>query len=394
MVQNKNMKISVLTPDLSHNCLGRAHLLAKVLQRHYEVEIIGPIFGDGVWSPVADDKSIEYKSVKIYGSLKPYGQIKKLVKKITGDVIYASKPVFSSFGVGLLKKLINNTPLILDIDDWEMGFVKERCCNLSFSRRFKSLLGSFVYLYSMDSYWNNLFGEKLANLADKITVSNIFLQKKFGGEILWHARNTDFFNPERFDKDLIRQNYEIDKHKKVVIFLGTPRSHKGIEDLIKAVTMIKNPEIMLVIVGIDDKNQYCKNLVKIAKKMLNKKITVFGVQPFEKCPELLAMADIVAIPQRKKFATVGQMPVKVIDAMAMAKPIIATDVCDLPKVLDECGWIVEPENAMELAKAIEYVLDNPNEAEEKGLKARQECIEKYSFDAIEKVLVKMFSTLS
>jgi len=43
------MKISILTPDLSHNCLGRAYLLVKILQRHYKVEIVGPIFGDGVF---------------------------------------------------------------------------------------------------------------------------------------------------------------------------------------------------------------------------------------------------------------------------------------------------------------------------------------------------------
>ena len=61
------MKISVLTPDLSHNCLGRDDLPAKILQRHHEIEIIGPIFGDGIWEPVADDKSITYKSVKICG---------------------------------------------------------------------------------------------------------------------------------------------------------------------------------------------------------------------------------------------------------------------------------------------------------------------------------------
>ena len=50
------MKISILSPDLSHNCLGRAYLLAKVLQRHYKVEIIGPVFRYGIWEPVANDK--------------------------------------------------------------------------------------------------------------------------------------------------------------------------------------------------------------------------------------------------------------------------------------------------------------------------------------------------
>lgn len=43
------MKISILTPDFLHNCFGRAWLLAKVLQRHYHVEMIGPAFGDGIW---------------------------------------------------------------------------------------------------------------------------------------------------------------------------------------------------------------------------------------------------------------------------------------------------------------------------------------------------------
>ena len=81
------MKISILTPDLSHNCLGRAYLLAKILQRHYEVEIVGPVFGDGIWKPVADDKSITYKSVNIHGRFKPYWQIRELAKKIDGDVI-------------------------------------------------------------------------------------------------------------------------------------------------------------------------------------------------------------------------------------------------------------------------------------------------------------------
>jgi len=52
------MKISILTPDLSQNCLGRAYLLAKILQRHYKVEIIGPMFGEGIWESVINNWSI------------------------------------------------------------------------------------------------------------------------------------------------------------------------------------------------------------------------------------------------------------------------------------------------------------------------------------------------
>jgi hypothetical protein len=38
------MKVSILTLDLSHNYLGRAYLLAKIIQGYYEVEIIGLMF--------------------------------------------------------------------------------------------------------------------------------------------------------------------------------------------------------------------------------------------------------------------------------------------------------------------------------------------------------------
>jgi len=142
------MKISILTPDLSHNCLGRAYLLAKILQRHYEVEIIGPMFGEGIWEPVENDKSIIYKYVKVYGRLKPYWQIGKLIKKIDGEVIYASKPLFSSFGIGLLKKILKKKPLILDIDDWQMGFIKENYSRLSIYKRFRFIASSTLYLYN------------------------------------------------------------------------------------------------------------------------------------------------------------------------------------------------------------------------------------------------------
>lgn len=384
------MKISILSPDLSDNCLGRAYLLAKILQRRYEVEIVGPVFGNGIWKPVANDKSITYKFVNITGRFKPYLQIRKLSQKIDGDVIYASKPLFTSFGVGLLIKVVQKKPLILDIDDWEMGFKKESNKSLSLSHSIKDLVSSGLFLYGMGSYWNILFMEKLAPFSDKITVSNTFLKDKFGGAIACHGRDTKAFDPKRFNIDLVKEKYGIEKSKKIVMFFGTPRLHKGIEDLIKAISVIEDQDVVLVIVGIDDRDQYSKNLAKTTKKTLGRRFKGFGLQPFETVPEFLTMADIVVIPQRKNFSTMGQMPAKVFDAMAMAKPIIASKISDLPEILDGCGWIVEPENPEQLAEKIQYVLDNSEEAKAMGNKARQKCIEKYSWDAMEEILLKVF----
>jgi len=283
-----------------------------------------------------------------------------------------------------LKKLIGRRPLMLDIDDWQTGFMKEYYKNLSRGRRLKDLAYYVRHPYTL-SHWNSFVYEKLSWLANEVTVSNNFLKEKFGGTIVWHARDTDAFNPERFDKEFIIKKYGIRK-KKIVMFFGTPLPYKGIEDLIQAINLLPDRDILLILVGIGTNSKY----VKLASEKLGERFKMFGLQPFQKVPEFLAMSDVVVIPQRNNFATVGQLPAKVFDAMAMAKPVIATNVCDIAKVLDGCGYIVEPDNPRQLTETIQYVLTYQEEALQMGLKARKKFEENYSYSAVEKTLLPIF----
>jgi glycosyltransferase involved in cell wall biosynthesis len=72
--------------------------------------------------------------------------------------------------------------------------------------------------------------------------------------------------------------------------------------------------------------------------------------------------------------------------MAMAKPVIATAVSDLPEIVDGCGVIVEPENVPQLALAIESMVMNQQATEEMARKGREKCVREYSWDAMEHVL--------
>lgn len=78
------------------------------------------------------------------------------------------------------------------------------------------------------------------------------------------------------------------------------------------------------------------------------------------------------------------------DVRAMAKPIIATNVSDIPEILDGCGWITKPESPKQLAKTVKYVLDHPGEAFEIGLKAREKCEKEYSWEVMEEKLIIIF----
>ncbi len=381
------MKISILTPDFSHNCFGRAWLLAKLLQRHYDVEVIGPAFGNGIWGPLK--KSCDFEIKMVEGHANGKFEFRKMLNMISGDVIYASKPLMASFGVGLVKKIRTGRLLVLDIDDWELGFGKEFYDSLVWYKKINDFRLSILNFHS---YYYNFILNRFIRLADAVTVSGNVLHSQYGGAIVSHGRDVNAFDPEKFNKIGLRKKYLLGKAEDafIVSFIGTPRPHKGLENLIDAIELIRNEKLLLMIVGTDE-DEYCKSLKKRAEdSRLNDGIMFFPEQPFDKLPEFLSITDLVVIPQHDRAASYAQVPAKIFDAMATAKPIISTNVSDIPEILDGCGWIIEPENPKQLAKTIKYVLDHPVEAKEIGKKAREKCKRKYSWDVMERKLIAIF----
>lgn len=379
------MKISILTLDVSANCFGRAWLLSKVLQRQYDVEIVGPAFGNGIWEPLSNLCDFETKTVKGYSN-NGHFEFRKMLRIITGDVIYASKPYMVSFGVGLVKKIMTKKPLILDIDDWELSFIKDDYESLSKINKIKNF---FSICWSPFSYWNIYLMEKLIKFADDITVSNSFLQQKFGGIMVPHGRDTERLNPEKYNVKELKDKLRL-KNKKVISYIGTPRSHKSIEELIEVVKRIKREDVILLLVGLDEED-YSRKIISLAKEKLGEtKVKLFGREPVEKLGEFLAVTDLVIVPQRDTWATQGQTPAKIFDAMAMAKPVISTAVNDIPQILKECGFVVEPDDIDDMAEKANLLLEDDKLAIRLGEKAREKCIEKYSWDAMEKILLKVF----
>lgn len=103
-------------------------------------------------------------------------------------------------------------------------------------------------------------------------------------------------------------------------------------------------------------------------------------------PIFLAAPDLVALPQRANRATMNQVPGKVFEAMAMAKPILATAVSGLPEIPAGVGRVVAPGSVSALAEALHWLLDHPGDAAELGSKARLRRQERYTWDAMDRIL--------
>jgi glycosyltransferase involved in cell wall biosynthesis len=364
-------KISILDFNLSNNSLGRAYILGQALSRHYDVEIIGPAVKGHIWEPLRQCE-IRIRKVPYHGFPLLLFSLPSIMRAIDGDVIYAVKPRLTSFGFALLKKFFSNTPLVLDIDDWEPGFyLKKGVINHALSS---------MNIVSPNSFFWTWLMNRFIRRADGITTVSNFLRERYGGEIIPHAKDTDRLDPDRFRGNPVTLPWT--EGKKTVMFLGTPRKHKGLEDALDAVLSIEEPEVVLVVAGGKPEDTYMQKL----KKRGGERFIPLGNIPLSEVPAYLKAADVVVVPQKRSTATSGQIPSKIFDAMSMAKPVISTEVSDIPDILEGCGIIVKPDSPEELRKAIRWVLENPEQGALMGAKARKKCIELYSLQSIDKRL--------
>ncbi|MFX0203618.1 MAG: glycosyltransferase [Candidatus Hodarchaeota archaeon] len=143
------------------------------------------------------------------------------------------------------------------------------------------------------------------------------------------------FSPKGRYINLPRERRGAPRKKKVGLFAGTPRPHNGVSNVVRALNIIDpNCGIGLLNIG--------------------------GDRPRTFIPEILHHSNLVVIPQRDNFISRAQVPTKVFEAMAMAKPVIAIAVSDLREILKGCRLIIDPWDMKALAKSIQYVPENPD----------------------------------
>ncbi|MBZ8180780.1 glycosyltransferase family 4 protein [Oscillatoria salina] len=388
---NQKLKISLVVSDLSSSGSGRwggavrPFLLAKALQKlNCDVEMLGLAFDSSSSTISAPEISIVSFPCQYYSGV--INAASHLLKRIDGDLIYAVKLKTSSFGIAIIKKLLSRRPLLLDIDDWELSWHggDEWQYRPSLKQLARDLLQPEGALRYPDHPFYLKRLENLVNYADAVTVHTKFLQQRFGGISVPNGKDTSLFSPEKYDPEASRAKYNLSPYK-VLMFPGAPRPYKGVEDLLMALDILEIPDLRLVIVGGSPYDDYDRQLIAQWGRWIIK----LPRCPVEQMPEVVSAAHVLVVPQRDTPAAQAQFPLKLTDGMAMAKPILSTCVGDIPEIIGDTGFLVEPSSPQQLAAAIKIIFDNWELATEKGKKARERCVEYYSVETMANVLASV-----
>lgn len=366
------MRIAMVCPNVSSNSLVRTYPIAKVLARQHELQMLGFRFGGGVFEPYRDE--FDFETMEAGRFPRFLSAVRRMVERIRADAVYVFKPLPSSLWVGLLARRALGVPLFLDIEDWEAGWY--------YDVPLADAVRHLLHLERPNGLVWTWLTEQLAGRADEVFVVSRFLQRRFGGTVLVHGVDTARFDPARFDRAEARRRLGLAEGR-YVVFTGSPMPNKGLEDLLDAVVGLGDPRLKVLVVGsFRHDHGYRERL----QAQYPESLLLVGPRPHAEMPLFLAAANLVALPQRSSRETMAQVPGKVFEAMAMARPIVATAVSDLPEILDGCGRLVPPGVPDALATALEQVLADPDRSAAMGQAARARCEDRYSWDAMESVL--------
>jgi PEP-CTERM/exosortase A-associated glycosyltransferase len=170
--------------------------------------------------------------------------------------------------------------------------------------------------------------------------------------------NLDDFRPCEPDSEYIKL-WEL-AGKRVIGFIGSFYRYEGLDLLIDAFASLVrvNPDIVLLLAGGGKQETQLKALKR--RLQLGKKIIIPGRIPHNRIAGIYAITDILGYPRYSHRLTELVTPLKPLEAMAMGKAVVASDVGGHRELIRDghTGILFPAGNVSALAEALHRLLND------------------------------------
>ena len=188
------------------------------------------------------------------------------------------------------------------------------------------------------------------------------------------------FDPSHFKKMEAQKFFGLPLDKKIVGVLGRLDKLKGQDILLRSAPEVieQHPHVLFLVAGDETAGEhgYKEYLLELCRSLEIERYVKFI--PFtEDVPQLMAALDVFVLPSFSE--TFGLI---VVEAMAMGRPIIATNAGGLPEIIvnGKTGLLIKPKDANAVARAIHRILTDAALRSSLSHSARREAFKKYDFE--------------
>jgi len=284
--------------------------------------------------------------------------LKKIVEKNDFDVHLNYNTLLSGYAIS--KKIRT----VFDIADDLGAMIRE-------SPQIPRVLGP------IGGAFGDLVIRKNIERAEKVTATTEILKEKYQipdwkCEIIPNGVDTDLF------RDYGDTKKELGLDGFVVGYVGVLREWVDLEPVFRALAVLDNKEIKMVVVGKEGKFEENVNLAR--KYGVSDRVIFVGMIPHSQVPKYISAMDVCLIPFRANAISKSALPLKLFEYMACKKPIISTEIPGVKRVAGD--RLLYASTRDEYKENILKLYNNQDLRLKLGEKGRQLVIENYNWKHI------------
>ena len=305
-------------------------------------------------------------------NIKAYKQLKKLMEEEKFDLVHCNTPIGGLLGRICAKEL--NIPNVVYTAHGFHFYKEAPLINNVIYKNIEKLLARYTdILVTMNK--------------EDFEAAKKFKLKKNGQVYLVHGVgiNTATFHLENFDKIKYREQLGLNKDDIILLSIGELNKNKNYSSVIKAINLIKDKNIHLLICGIG-KNR--EQLEKLAKKYnLESKIHFLGFR--NDIPQLLSISDIFIQESYREG-----LPRSIMEAMSVGLPCVASNIRGNVDLIQDKkgGFLNRVDSHEDFAQSVSILINNPSLRNEMG-EFNKQFVKQFDTNNVKKELYNIYTNL-
>jgi len=396
LMRDENYQYIVYTPQAPCSYIPPTlgSLKEIEIQRNIEIHriVITPDISDKI-------KSVQIFPYYIRYIIDVYGRAKKLYNAVNQrgfDIMYGHSPL--EFGMASLwYAREKGIPLIYEAHSFLTDSLRESLLNNLEEKKMAPRLYRQLLFNFLNKYESEIIRKSDCIIAQtpsiKKKIENLFHVPEEKVQLIVNGVDCNMFDPKN-GKD---HNKFYTKRSGVsefrILYSGFLNSINGVDFLLSAFKQLprdKKPNLSLLIAGRGPMQQEVENISRV-----DPCIRYLGLVKYEDMPDLYNTCDLFVIPRPSVKDAEEFYPIKLIEAMAMEKPVLVSNVKAMAEIVNDTvtGFVFQKGSLDSFVSKLSSILKNTENLQAIGRAARRFVKINYSWENSQKKLSRKIEEL-
>jgi glycosyltransferase involved in cell wall biosynthesis len=239
------------------------------------------------------------------------------------------------------------------------------------------------------AYGFGVLEDYAASRLDAIVAATPHIARRFP------SAKTVVVNNYPLTEEIMKYDCDYIDRQSIIAYVGGISRIRGALEMVRAMEIVCNDyhnDACLTLVGGIESLELQEDLVSLPGW---EHVRYMGRQPRDQALSCVRRARAGLVLYHPVPNHIHAQPNKLFEYMACGTPVVASNFPYWRDIVERigCGLLVDPRDLREIAEAVKWLLDHPDEAAEMGRRGREAVVHEYNWDSQVPILLGLYERL-